>query len=181
MPNIDRFYENYLFPFSVDGVSLEDVESIQAMYLAKMKKCNSLSEMREVAAKFKWLAFDSSYILDMVNESAVERIKYLLNNTKSIPPGALAPIILPHVMLMAYLIAKDRTMPEYPAAFQYVVATRFAHSKREEKEGEHYTICHKEQESKWGLHDATPGCEGKVRSARGGGIKCDTCNGWFCF
>lgn len=44
-----------------------------------------------------------------------------------------------------------------------------------------HTKCTDEQDSEYGLWDATPGCPGTVKPAPGGGIKCDTCNGWFCF
>lgn len=31
------------------------------------------------------------------------------------------------------------------------------------------------------LYDAKPDCNGTVSSAPGGGVKCDTCPGWFCY
>lgn len=41
--------------------------------------------------------------------------------------------------------------------------------------------CVDAQASKWGLYEATPGCDGRIVSGRGGGIKCTKCRGWFCF
>lgn len=48
------------------------------------------------------------------------------------------------------------------------------------KETEH-TTCKDEQKTEYGLWGAKPDCEGKVTAQWGGGIKCDTCGGWFCF
>jgi hypothetical protein len=32
------------------------------------------------------------------------------------------------------------------------------------------------------LYNATEGCKGNIISAPfGGGVKCDTCQGWFCY
>ena len=39
----------------------------------------------------------------------------------------------------------------------------------------------RDQATELGLFGATPGCEGKVTAQRRGGVKCDTCGGWFCF
>jgi hypothetical protein len=32
-----------------------------------------------------------------------------------------------------------------------------------------------------GLWGATPGCDGRVVGALGGGVKCTKCRGWFCY
>lgn len=44
-------------------------------------------------------------------------------------------------------------------------------------------LCRDEQNSKHGLYDATPGCDGRIYDDfyRGGGVKCTKCSGWFCF
>lgn len=42
-------------------------------------------------------------------------------------------------------------------------------------------ICRDEQNSQFGLYEATPNCDGRIYPASGGGVKCTKCKGWFCF
>lgn len=132
----DEFIEEYLVPFEVDGVNLEDVESIYHFYKEKMLACETLGDMDIVLEKFKFLCArkhtGSLKTIPISNDYkiTVELIKAALHEGKSIPEELkdnlyIYDIILPPVMLHAYLVAKEFSMPEYPAAIQYCRAMWF--------------------------------------------------------
>lgn len=129
----EEFEDKYGHPFEVDGINLEDVQSIYPeLYKPKLLACTSIDEMRDVVRKFGFLTARANRDIENMTDLDAAVIKLVLTpevnfrvrtTTKAL--AKYANVMLPPVMLQAYLIAKRFDIPEYYAALQYVRAVSF--------------------------------------------------------
>lgn len=118
---VNEFYDAYLYPITIDGVALDEVENIFFLYREKMKACNSIEEMRKCSKRFGFLTAGVNQDLDqIILETGFKRLKkYLEGKTTALQ---FSNFILPKVMLHGHFIAEKYCLPEYYAAFQYYIA-----------------------------------------------------------
>lgn len=120
----DEFMEEFLVPFEVDGVNLEDVENIYLLYRSKMLACNTLDDMVQTRLKFKFLIAGATKGVTELGLT-VDDVKALFHNKKQNVSMDETHIVLPKVMLHAHIIGKEFTIPQYVAAVQYIRATYY--------------------------------------------------------
>lgn len=121
---LDQFMDEYLLPFEVDGINLEDIPCIYDLYTTKMALTESLEEMKVVREKFKFLCWGSK---KGVMEIGVpfERLREIFLKEyelteEELKNTDLCAIMLPKIMLMGHIISQGLGLPEYPSTIQYV-------------------------------------------------------------
>lgn len=118
-------------PISVSGVSLELDDKhkgcIGLYYKELMMQTSSIEEMQEVAKQFDFLATDARIALRDMNDYDFKVLQCIFKQGNEADMDdylvkRYSSVIIPKVMLHAYAIAKEFTIPEYYAATQYMLA-----------------------------------------------------------